>query len=129
MCAAASRLPWQKRGRFWATSSRDHTRAASRSAHRGRGYLEDGLLDRLELEDAIQSTAVPAETTPPDPQDPYAIPALPAAHFARGGHGIVDDRSMRRALQVVVGRIPRPDRPLEDAWISFTDALRDALWS
>ena len=94
----------------------------------GRGYVDDGILDRLELEDAIQSTAVPAETSPPDPQDPYAIPALSKAHFLRGGYGIVDDRSLKRSVKVILGRIARPDRPLEDAWIRFTDALRDALW-
>ena len=94
----------------------------------GRGYVDDGVLDRLELEDAIQSTAAPAETSPPDPQDPYAIPALPAAHFVRGGYGIVDDRSIKRSVKVILGRTARPDRPLEDAWIAFTDALRDALW-
>jgi hypothetical protein len=95
---------------------------------RGRGYLADGILDRLELEDAVQSTAIPAETSLPDLQDPYSFPALPAAHFVRGGYGIVDDRSMRRALAVALGREPRPDRTAEDAWIGFTDAVRDALW-
>jgi subtilisin family serine protease len=95
----------------------------------GRGYLDDGVLDRLELEDAVQSTAVPAETSLPDPQDPYAIPALPAAHFVRGGYGIVDNRSMRQAVRVILGDTPRPERTAEDAWIAFTDALRDALWN
>ncbi|MDQ3982250.1 MAG: hypothetical protein M3271_06165, partial [Actinomycetota bacterium] len=70
----------------------------------------------------------PAETSPPDPSDPFAIPAAPAGQFVRGGYGIVDDRSLRPAFQVIVGRRPRPDRALEDAWVAFTDSLRDALW-
>lgn len=95
---------------------------------RGRGYLEDGVLSRLELEDAVQATAVPAEPAPPDQKDPNAIPALPFAGFVRGGYGIVDEGSARDALAVILGRAGRPTRTLEDAWIAATNAARDAIW-
>ena len=91
-------------------------------------YLEDGCLDRVELEDALQATAVPAETSPPDPDDPYGIPAVPVAGFVRGGYGIVDHDSASAAIDVLLGRAPRPDRTLEDEWITRTDAIRDMRW-
>ena len=91
-------------------------------------YLADGCLDRVELEDALQATAVPAEASPPDPDDPLGIPAAPVAGFVRGGYGIVDHDSANMALDVLFGRAPRPERSLEDTWISYTDAIRDALY-
>lgn len=93
---------------------------------RAGGLLEDGKLTRLELEDAIQSTAVPASSTP-DPEV-GTLPALPVAHFIRGGYGIVDEDSQRDALAVVLGKKNRPERALEDAWQAATDAIRDAIW-
>jgi subtilisin family serine protease len=91
-------------------------------------YLEDGRLTNYELIDAIQSTAVPAEANPPDPDDASSIPALPAAPWIRGGYGIVDRRSARSALRVLLGHDDRPDRPFEDAWVAAVDSIRDALW-
>ena len=92
----------------------------------GRGALKDGKVTRLELEDAIQSTAGPASSSP-DTSD-QSVPALPVAGFIRGGYGIVDRDSQRDALGVILGTTPRPDRTLEDAWIAAVDAIRDAIW-
>lgn len=91
-------------------------------------YLEDGCLDRAELEDALQATAVPAETSPPDPNDPVAVPALPVAGFVRGGYGIVDHDSADAAIEVLLGRAKRPERSLEDDWIARTDSMRNEMW-
>ncbi|MDP9069219.1 MAG: S8/S53 family peptidase [Actinomycetota bacterium] len=105
-----------------------HGRGLAVGERTNRGPLRDGVLDRKELEDAIQATAVPAETAMPDPDDPNAVPALPIAGFLRGGYGIVDEASARDALRVILSRDPRPERSLEDWWIESTDEVRDAIW-
>lgn len=93
-----------------------------------KGYLEDGVLTRVELEDAAMATAQPAETSPPSTQDPFAIPAPPAGGFVRGGYGIVDDGSAADAYDLILGRIDRPDRTLEDAWFAALEEVRNAIW-
>ncbi|HJR45668.1 MAG TPA: S8 family serine peptidase [Actinomycetota bacterium] len=96
---------------------------------RGEGpYLKDGCIDREELEEVIQATARPAESSPPDPADPYAIPAPPAAGFLRGGYGIVDEASAKDAMDVLFGRAPKPERELEDQWTDQMDGLREAVY-
>ncbi len=95
---------------------------------RRRGYLQDGVLTRVELEDAVMLTARPAETSPPSPQDPFAIPGPPAGGFVRGGYGIVDGDSARDAYELVLGRVERPDRTVEDAWFAALEEIRNALW-
>lgn len=92
------------------------------------GYLADGVVDRLELEDAIQSTAVPAQPAPPSADDLNSIPASPVAPYVRGGYGIVDATSAAQALKVILGEASRPPRPDEDVWVQTTDAARDAVW-
>ncbi|MDQ4125309.1 MAG: S8/S53 family peptidase [Actinomycetota bacterium] len=93
---------------------------------RGDGYLSDGRLTRAELEDAVASTATPAVTA--ISADDRSIPAAPVVPWIRGGYGIVDEDSARTAVRVITGRIPRPDRLLEDSWLAAVDAIRDALW-
>ena len=93
---------------------------------RARGHMKDGRLTRAEVEDAIQATAVPASSDP-DPSD-GSVPAVPGAEFMRGGYGIVDVKSQKQALAVILGLKDRPARAQEDAWLAATDALRDAVW-
>lgn len=111
---------------------RDYTAGPGAGLARGAGkrgpYLQDGCLDRTELEEVIQATARPAEPSPPDPEDTYAIPAAPAVGFLRGGYGIVDHDSGKQALRVLLGREPKPERELEDTWIATTDRMRDAVY-
>lgn len=110
----------------------DHEEGPQMGLARGRKqkgpYLEDGCLDRVELEDAIQASAVPAQTAPPDPADPFGIPAAPVAGFVRGGYGIVDGETASVAIDVLLGRAPRPERMIEDEWIARTDSIRDEKW-
>lgn len=98
------------------------------SSTRRKGYLEDRVLTRVELEDAVMSTARPAETSAPSTQDPFAIPGPPAGGFVRGGYGIVDDLSAKDAYELILGKIERPDRTLEDAWFQALESIRDAIW-
>lgn len=111
------------------TAHQGPRRGALVFGRKAKGSLEDGGVTRQELEDAIQSTAVPAATSMPDPEDPYAIPALPAAGFLRGGYGIVDRDSARSAWEVLIGATPRPTRSVEDAWIGAVDSVRDLIWT
>ncbi|MGH2712017.1 MAG: S8/S53 family peptidase, partial [Actinomycetota bacterium] len=80
----------------------------------GAGALSDGKLTRLELEDAVESTAVPVST------DAY--------HFVTGGFGLVENTTIDEALKVIFGEKPRPTRTVEDAWQLAVDAGRDAVW-
>jgi hypothetical protein len=80
----------------------------------GSGSLSDGILTRLELEDAIEATAVPVSSEPD--------------HFVRGGYGLVEAETIVAALEVVFGERPRPPRTSEDTWQMAIDAGRDALW-
>jgi hypothetical protein len=127
VCGQAARVISEIRGVLG-----DYSEGAAAGLATGRKlegrHLEDGCLDRAELEDAIQATAVPAQPSPPDPNDPVAIPAAPIVGFVRGGYGIVDHDSADAAIDVLLGRTPRPERSLEDAWITQTDSVRDALY-
>ena len=91
------------------------------------GPLDDGVLTRVELEDAMQSTAQPASTMT-GTSDPTALPALPLAAFIRGGYGIVDSDTAKVGLDVILGREPRPERQLEDQWYITLNTIRDAYW-
>jgi hypothetical protein len=57
-------------------------KAALATGPRGDGYLSDGRLTRAELEDAVASTAIPAEPSLSQ-DDPSSIPAAPAAPWLR----------------------------------------------
>lgn len=81
----------------------------------GSGPVADGRVTRVEVEDAVQATAVPSTLTPP-------------VHFVRGGYGIVDRGSVAQALKVLFGEAPRPNRDTEDAWVGTTDRARNAVW-
>lgn len=97
------------------------------AAGRGDGAFEDGRLTRLELEDAVQSTAE-AASSDVDPSEPLVVPAAGPAAFLRGGYGIVDAGTIRHALRVLLGDDERPARAMEDAWIGLTDRARDLVW-
>ena len=127
VCGQAARVISEVRGALG--DYREGARAGLASGRKAKGdYLEDGCLDRVELEDALQATAVPAETSAPDPNDVKAIPAAPVAGFLRGGYGIVDHDSADAAIDVLFGRSPRPERALEEAWLTQTDSMRNMIW-
>lgn len=128
VCGLIAKTLADVRGRLGDHVQGPHRRGLAVGERTRRGPLRDGVLDRKELEDAVQATAVPAETAMPNPDDPNAIPALPIGGFLRGGYGIVDEASARDALRVILSTDPRPERSLEDWWIESTDDVRDAIW-
>lgn len=81
----------------------------------GAGALSDGVVNRLEIEDAVQATANPISDDP--------------GHFLTHGYGLVEDPTLDQAVRVLFGEAPRPARPDEDAWQSASDRGRDAVWN
>lgn len=88
--------------------------------------LADGVLTRTELTEAVFKTAehddgddvaILPTTTPNNP-----------VQFAVEGYGLVDDASGLRAVDVLRGVAPLPDRTTEDTFFAADEALRDALW-
>jgi hypothetical protein len=126
VCGLHAKVLSQVRSRL-GDSSEGARRGWLAEGPRGEGPLEDGRLSRVELEDALASTAVPAEPAVGG-SDGNSIPAAPAAPWIRGGYGIIDEDSAADALRVLLGRQGRPDRSFEDAWVAAVDAVRDALW-
>lgn len=94
------------------------------------GPLADGTLTRTEAE------AIVLKTTNHVPVDPvkvtwdYAIrPTTGTPYdYAVQGYGVVDRDSKARALKVLMGEMPMPDRAAVDQVISAFDTLRNAVW-
>ncbi len=94
------------------------------------GPLADGTLTRTEAE------AIVVKTTNHVPVDPakvawdYAIrPTTGTPYdYAVQGYGVVDRDSKGRALKVLMGEMPMPDRAAVDQVISAFDTLRNAVW-
>ncbi len=100
------------------------------AGRRGPGLLSDGILTRIELQDAVFKTA---QHAPFDPQtfayEPVStIPDSPA-YYTQEGYGIANMASGKRAVDVIFGRSPMPDRAEVDQWIATIDIIRDALWN
>ena len=94
------------------------------------GPLADGALTRTEAE------AIVLKTTNHVPVDPvkvtwdYAIrPTTGTPYdYAVQGYGVVDRDSKARALKVLMGEMPMPDRAAVDQVIAGIDTLRNAVW-
>ena len=95
----------------------------------GSPFLGDGVLTRIELQDAVLKTAEPAAL-----DDPTAIAADPAVwptteeYYAFQGYGIANVASALRAIDVLIGDAPLPDRADVDTWIATIDAARDVFY-
>lgn len=99
------------------------------SGVKGPGLLADGLLTRQELQDAVLKTAMPAELDPVS-YSYEPVPAVPhtPAYYTQQGYGIANKRSAMRAVRVILGLDPMPDRADVDRWIAAIDSIRDAFW-
>lgn len=100
------------------------------AGRRGPGMLADGVLTRLELQEAVFKTAIRA---PLDPTT-YAyepVPSVPDTplYYTQMGYGVVNRISAKSAVDVMLGRAPMPDRSDVDAWIAQLDTIRDAIWN
>lgn len=110
VCASIGRLISEARGRVGDAQEGPHGGGLVVGTP-GSGPFSDGVLNRAEIERAVQATA-------------RSLPGM----LARSGYGVVEPATVTAAQGVLFGEHPWPDRPVEDAWIEATDAARDALY-
>lgn len=94
-------------------------------------FLSDGRLTRAELREAVLATAMPLNTENADPSPfvhPVTAPYVPAANVLFEGYGAATPESAKRAVEVLFGRAPLPDRSFEDAVFEVDGAIREALY-
>jgi hypothetical protein len=92
------------------------------------GFAGDGVLTRLELQDAVFKTARPGHVDPANYlYDPLVVPDSPV-YYTMQGYGLANVASAGRAIDVLLGRAPLPDRRDVDTWIAGIDTVRDAVY-
>ncbi len=89
-------------------------------------YLYDGILTRTELVDAVFKTAE-HEGEGVTPEYPVTTPQG-EFQYAFEGYGLVEPASGSRAIDVLLGFAPLPERPDEDEFFAEDEAIRDDLW-
>ena len=92
------------------------------------GPLADGKLTRVEAEEIVLKTAQPVPFDPVKATWDYAIYPTTPLYYTYQGYGIVDRGAKSRALQVLMGEAPMPDRAEVDRWMVQVDAVRDAVY-
>ncbi|MBD0330403.1 MAG: S8/S53 family peptidase [Thermoleophilia bacterium] len=104
------------------------TAAAVGPPNRAGGALADGVVTRKELEEAVFKTAEPGEFELREwPYDPIVVPNTPL-YYTQQGYGVANVASALRAIDVLLGRAPMPDRTDADAWFAAVDAVRDTVY-
>lgn len=96
----------------------------------GDGALADGKLTREELREAFLKTAFPLNQG--NEPSPYPYPATAPYHENTNvmleGYGAATPESGKRAVDVLLGRAPMPDRSFEDSFFAVDRAFRDEIW-
>lgn len=94
------------------------------------GPLSDGQLTRTEAEGIVMKTAQPVPADPEKVTWDYAVRPTTGTPYdtAIQGYGVVDRDAKARAMRVLMGEDPMPDRPTEDQVIAAFDAARNAIW-
>ncbi|HET7676372.1 MAG TPA: S8 family serine peptidase [Candidatus Limnocylindrales bacterium] len=92
--------------------------------------LADGKLTRAELRDAVLRTAIPLNQQNRSTMFPYPLTAPysgdPNVLFE--GYGAATPESARRAIDVLLGRAPTPERPFEDSFFAVDRVIRDTIY-
>ena len=93
-------------------------------------YLADGELTRAELRDAVLKTAYPLNTENQPSPFPYpaTAPYLGDANVLFEGYGAATPEGADRAIGVLLGDMPMPERPFEDAFFHVDRQIRDTLY-
>lgn len=112
VCAMLARAISEARTRLGDTHEGPHGAGVAVGAPTA-GSLDDGILTNYELVDAVEATATPVEGD---------------ASWVRSGYGIEDAESIDRALDVLFGDAPRPDRTEEDRRQEAGDTARNAVY-
>jgi hypothetical protein len=93
-----------------------------------KGFIADGVLARTELQDAVFKTAQPEEFNPDTwTYDPVVVPNTPL-YYTQQGYGNANVAAALRAIEVIMGRAPMPNRSDVDAWIASIDAVRNSIY-
>jgi hypothetical protein len=95
-------------------------------------YLNDGKLRRAELREAVLKTAFPlnqdnAVSVPIFPF-PLTAPYNGDINVLFEGYGAATPNSARRAIDVLLGRMPLPVREAEDRFFAIDQQIRDSIW-
>jgi hypothetical protein len=92
------------------------------------GLAGDGVVTRVELQDAVFKTARPGRVDPTTFLfDPLVVPDTPL-YYTMQGYGVANVASGERAIDVLLGRAAMPQRTEVDAWIASIDVIRDSVW-
>jgi len=94
------------------------------------GPLADGALTRAEAEAIVMKTTTHTPFDPAKASWDYAIrPTTGTPYdYAIQGYGVVNRDSKARALQVLMGEAPMPNRADVDQVIAAFDTLRNRVW-
>lgn len=98
----------------------------------GSPYLADGKLTRAELREAVLKTAFPlnqdnTQQVPVYPF-PWTAPYVGDVNVLFEGYGAATPNSARRAVDVLMGKMPLPTREAEDRWFAIDRQIRDSIW-
>lgn len=93
-------------------------------------YLADGALTRAELRESVLKTAFPLNTgnTPSPFPYPATAPYTGDANVLFEGYGAATPEGAERAIAVLLGDMPLPERAFEDDFFALDRALRDTLY-
>jgi hypothetical protein len=93
-------------------------------------YLADGKLTRADLREAVLKTAYPLNTENAPSPFPYpaTAPYTGDPNVLFEGYGAATPNGADRAIAVLLGDMPLPERPFEDEFFALDRQLRDTLY-
>jgi|GEM_PF-2014614 len=97
----------------------------------GSVFLSDGKLTRAELRDAVLKTAFPLNQDNSPSMYPYPLTApyvSPDTNWMFEGYGAATPEGAKRAVDVILGRAPLPDRSVEDQYEAASRVVKDTLY-
>jgi hypothetical protein len=88
-------------------------------------FLRDGALTRAELWDIVFHTAEPfGASGVPIPPYTFTWPGPDSTDYIAGGYGLATPKSAVQAIDVALGKAPKPERPAEDSQPTRRSAAR-----
>jgi hypothetical protein len=103
-------------------------RAPEGAALPAAGPLADGVLTQAESRAIVERSAQPVAFDPAKATWDYAITPTTEQYWLHQGYGIVDRDARDRALAIVAGEAPLPERADVAAWQARMDTMRNAVY-
>ncbi|HET7686451.1 MAG TPA: S8 family serine peptidase [Candidatus Limnocylindria bacterium] len=93
-------------------------------------FLADGKLTRTELRDAVLKTAYPLNTENRPSPFPYpaTAPYTGDPNVLFEGYGAATPEGAARAVSVLLGEMPMPERPFEEDFFAIDRSVRDSIY-